>query len=461
MLASISLEFYILLGLTRVPACLLDCKGNAAVPARNFLQKICKLTLARLEIENGEVQYLFFYNYPAQKSEEEIAAWMQAEKEKELKAFTPGPFFPDIGLKEFEEDYLIPNLNYRATWERRWTEFQKTSMAFQFLAPDETSFPRLYQYKMTIEEAPGITLESQAAKFPQPGLFFHLSYDTQLQVKEDIGDIVFAIPSIRTWSSDYHAGFHHLWAFGRSGYRVPDSTKYVGKEQIDGAECYVLAFEREDGRHAQIWIDSEKAFCIRQSESRENPDSSIITDIAEYKKFQRFGDVWYPTVIQFTLCCQVFSDFVPLFLEHPRLADIAIDSNIIWSHFNRLVIVINSLIKLALVNVSIAAIVIGLGKSWVQFNRLGTGTDGLIKLALVCVSNAESVIRFGRFWVQFNRLFIVGDSQIQIATAAVSAAKVYIILGVLRFERFSQLTQQIELKLIAACQKLGLVEQRF
>ena len=56
---------------------------------------------ARLEIENGEVQYLFFYNYPAQKSEEEIAAWMQAEKEKELKAFTPDAFsfFPQHWLE--------------------------------------------------------------------------------------------------------------------------------------------------------------------------------------------------------------------------------------------------------------------------------------------------------------------------------------------------------------------------
>ena len=268
---------------------------------------------ARLEIENGEVQYLFFYNYPAQKSEEEIAAWMQAEKEKELKAFTPDAFFPNIGLKEFEEQYLIPNLNYWAKWERARTDIEKTSMAFQILAPDETSFPTLYQYKMTIEEEPGITLESQASQFPQPSLFYHLSYDTQLQVKEDIGNIIFAMPSVRTWSSDYHAGFHHLWAFGRAGYRVPDSAKFIGKEQIDGASCYVLAFEREDGKHAQIWIDPEKAFCIRRFESYENPESSIIKDIAEYKKFQRrghlprkagripLGDVWYPTVIQSTL----------------------------------------------------------------------------------------------------------------------------------------------------------------
>ena len=162
-------------------------------------------------------------------------------------------------------------------------------MAFQILAPDETSFPTLYQYKMTIEEEPGITLESQASQFPQPSLFYHLSYDTQLQVKEDIGNIIFAMPSVRTWSSDYHAGFHHLWAFGRVGYRVPNSAKFIGKEQIDGASCYVLAFEREDGKHAQIWIDPEKAFCIRRFESYENPESSIIKDIAEYKKFQRRG----------------------------------------------------------------------------------------------------------------------------------------------------------------------------
>jgi len=256
---------------------------------------------ARLEIENGEVQYRFHYTYPAQKSEEEIAAWMQTEKEKALKEFTPDPFFPDIGLKEFEEQYLIPKQNYWANWMRARTDIEKTSMAFQILAPDETSFPTLYQYKMTIEEKPGITLESQAARFPQPGLFYHLSYDTHLQVKEDIGNIVFALPSVRTWSSNYHAGFHHLWAFGRSGYRVPDSAKYVGKKQLDGASCYVLAFERADGDHAKIWIDLEKAFCIRRAERWETPASAVVKDIAEYKQFQRFCDVWYPTVVQFTL----------------------------------------------------------------------------------------------------------------------------------------------------------------
>ncbi len=256
---------------------------------------------ARLEIENGEVQYIFHYNYAAQKSEAEIAAWIQTEKQRELNEFTSDPFFPDVGLKEFEEGYLIPNLNYWASREGSWTEVQKVSMAFQILASDETSFPKLYKYKMTIEESPGITLESQAAHFPQPGLFYLLSYDTQLQIKEDIGNVVFSIPSVQTWGSNYHAGFHHLWVFGRSGSYVPHSAKYLGKEQVDGKACYVLAFKREDGMHRQIWIDPEKAFCIRRAETRENPDSLVVKDIVEYKKFQRFGDAWYPTVIQFTL----------------------------------------------------------------------------------------------------------------------------------------------------------------
>ena len=255
---------------------------------------------ARLAIENGEVQYLHHYNYSAQKEEKEIAAWMQAEKKEALKAFAPDPSLPDIGLKEFEEEYLIPVLNYRANRERARMDIEKVSMAFQILVPDAMNFPTLYQYKMTVEEQPGINLESQAARFPQPGLFYHLSYDTHLQVKEDIGDIVLPGHGVRSWDSDEYVGFHHLWAFGRSAHRVPDSAKYVGKEQVEGVECYVLAFELEDRSHRQIWIDPEKAFCIRRYERKKTLGASVVKDTAEYKQFQRFGDVWYPTVIRFT-----------------------------------------------------------------------------------------------------------------------------------------------------------------
>lgn len=256
---------------------------------------------ARFAIENGEVQYLRHYNYPAEKEEKEITAWMQAEQKEALKAFTPDPFLPDIGLKEFEEEYLIPTLNYRANQARARMDIEKVSMAFQILVPDAMSFPTLYEYKMTIEEQPGITLENQAARFPQPGLFYHLSYDTNLQVKEDIGDIVLPMRGVRSWSSDEHIGFSHLWAFGRSADRVPDSAKYIGKEQVEGAECYVLGFELEDRSHVQIWIDPENAFCIRRYERKKTSDASVATDTAEYRQFRWFGDVWYPTVTQFTL----------------------------------------------------------------------------------------------------------------------------------------------------------------
>lgn len=266
----------------------------------SVMELIRGVNQARLSIQNGEVQYISFYNHEAQKSEKEIAAWMQAEKEKALKDFTPDPFFPDIGVREFEVQYLIPMLDFRATREREWTEFERISMAFHILAPNEMNFPKLYQYKMTIEEKPGITLERQAARFPQPGLFYSLSYDTQLQVREDVGNIISSTPSIRTWSSDYHAGFHHLWAFGRSAYHVPDSAKHIGKEYIDGAECHILAFEIEDDRHARIWIDPEKSFCIRRVEVRPNPELQVVETLGEFKEFRRFSDLWYPTVVQHT-----------------------------------------------------------------------------------------------------------------------------------------------------------------
>ena len=252
---------------------------------------------ARLSIENGEVEYLFLLNYAAEKSEEEIAVWMQTEKQKELEAFTPDPFLPDIGLKEFEEQYLLPYLNYWGPRYGEHTTIEKASIAFEILETNK-SYPKVYQYKLRIQEQPGITVEHQASHFPQPGRFYCLTYDTHLQVKEDIGDIIFSTPSVHTSNSDDYDGFRHLWALGRSVYHVPTSAKLIGKEQIDGVECYVLGFQGEDSKHVTIWVDPGKTFCIRRSEVRSHSDAPAVEYLGVFKKFQRFGDIWYPTVVE-------------------------------------------------------------------------------------------------------------------------------------------------------------------
>ena len=81
---------------------------------------------------------------------------------------------------------------------------------------------------------------------------------------------------------------------------MPDSAKHVRKEYIDGAECHILAFETEEGKCVDIWVDPEKMFCIRRFEIRNTPESEGVETLGTFKEFQLFGDIWYPTAIQYT-----------------------------------------------------------------------------------------------------------------------------------------------------------------
>ena len=213
----------------------------------------------------------------------------------------PDPFYPEIGLKEFEEQYVIPRLKREASQKREWIDVEEISMAFQILDPGGVGFPELYNYRLTAQMHPGTTLESPNAGFPQQGLLYQLSYDTQQQIKEDIGDVVFCVPAPRTWGEDYYAGFHHFWSSGRSPFRVPGYAEYLGVEEVDGVECHILTFKLESGKLQYIWIDPEKGFCVRRSERRKNPESVQPEVRRSSKNFQQFGDLWYPTFVEYRL----------------------------------------------------------------------------------------------------------------------------------------------------------------
>ena len=259
---------------------------------------------AWLQIQSGEVQFAVTHvNYAAQKSEAEIAVWIQQERERELKDFSEfipvTPETPKIGLQEFEEQYLTPFLNFWAKWERQRTEIEEANIAFQILERGE-DFPKLYQHKMSIQKLPRLSLDSQEAQHHQAGNFYLLAYDTQRQVRVHLGDIVAPTPpfnSVRLSSSDKFAGFRDFASYGR--YNFPTTAKLVGKETVDGAVCHLLAYEIENGPYIKIWVDVEKDFCVRRIESRTTPSAPIFY-LATYQRFRRFGEVWYPMRIQIT-----------------------------------------------------------------------------------------------------------------------------------------------------------------
>ncbi len=258
---------------------------------------------ARLTIQSGEVQAIITVKRAAQKSEDEIAVWKQAERERELKAFIPDAAFPNLGLKEFEEDYLTPHLDFNANWYRQRTEIEHATTLFHILEPDVATLPTLYQYKITRQERQGLSLDSQGVQHLQDSRFYLLAYDMQTQVKQDIGNVVSATAkryAFQLFKSDRHGGYLPFSLFGRALYRVPADAKQVGKERIEGAECHMLVFDTEGGLIMKIWIDVSKDFCIRKAEYRRTSSTQIFSRTV-YKQFQQFGDIWFPKIKQNTL----------------------------------------------------------------------------------------------------------------------------------------------------------------
>ena len=260
---------------------------------------------ARLQIKSGEVRYIYTLNdHVPEKSEAEIAAWIQQEREKELKQYTPNPYLPGRDPKDlkghFEEfkQYLTESLNWQAEYYRQRTEITGVNVAFQIFDEDFGFIPKVYQYKMAMQDRLDMDLDSRKAEHLQAGWFRLLTYDTQHQVEEDIGDIVLPTSFVTTYHSDYHGGFLHLGLYGRSLSRVPNQARWVGQETVDEAVCDILEF-RSKRYLNRIWVDTALSFCIRRKEARKDSNAPLFSQ-GEYKDFRRFGEVWYPMVTRFT-----------------------------------------------------------------------------------------------------------------------------------------------------------------
>ena len=250
---------------------------------------------AAVQIQSGEVQFsITVVDHAEKMSEEEVAEFVQKEKEKGLKEFLedgPDPFYPEVGLKEYEEVYLEELVAYLAKRYRERTEIENSVIAFQRLPLDTL-------YKVASEVRPGFSLDSRDAQHGRASEFYLRTYDTQTQVKEDIGDNVgrAPLPSVEISSSDSYFMSLNFALFGRSD--VSANAQMVGREFVNGTECHVL-MSRNDSIQTKIWIDISKDSCIHRAEFQKVSNSSPFY-LKEFKEFQRFGDIWYPTEIRIT-----------------------------------------------------------------------------------------------------------------------------------------------------------------
>lgn len=253
---------------------------------------------ARLTIKSGEVYSKTIEESEARKTEEEIAELIKTEKEEELRRFTPLQSSPDVDKEKYEAEYLKASLEDRSRRYRKHKDISRTTTLFKVLNAGDLSQKPQYQYKLTLVKSPGVPIDEMSSRFRPSDDIFLLVYDKQTQVRESIGDIIFSLdhPSaISFYDRSQHGGYPNFHFWGRSGYFVPPDAKHVGTENINGVECYILAFRALDSRRIKIWIDPEKDYAVYRIDHI-HPTKELIFWRSVYKQFVKYGDIWFPQV---------------------------------------------------------------------------------------------------------------------------------------------------------------------
>ena len=252
---------------------------------------------ARLTIQSGEVHTHTTKEYTASKTDAEIEAWIDMERERELKNIGQG-----VRLNQNKIDYLNKKLQADAKRYSKRTVHRHTTTLFNVLEQDSTSRPRLYQYKLTNMDTPRYPLDKMSDRFRPTDRLHLVVYDMENQVHESIGDIIFYSSHAYFSKSGAYIGHSHYSVWGRSHFHVPSDAKLLGKETIDTVECHGLAFTAPDRRKVHIWIDPTKDFSVKRIDYyRPTDETKIPYTRIVYKNFKNYGDIWFPIIAEDTV----------------------------------------------------------------------------------------------------------------------------------------------------------------
>ncbi len=255
------------------------------------------VNLTRNRIRSGEVRAIVTVDYAAEKSPEEIQAWMREEREQTLKDFARD------GKAELERQ--LRTIPFAAELYSGYKETKESNFAFQIFDQVVASSPKVYQYKMTRVDLTESDLYSERAEYFWAGFLEILTYDGQTEALERIEALAPHF-SFELFNVRKNAGFLRFDAYGAPARRVPANARLVGKERVAGADCYILEFQGSETNidmgifdFMRIWIDAEKNFCIRKEEFLQDKESVVEWE-NRYEHFQKLDDIWFPMVIRKT-----------------------------------------------------------------------------------------------------------------------------------------------------------------
>ncbi len=253
------------------------------------------VNMSRDHITSGEMRLIVIRHNNPSKTSEEIQAWIEIEKGKILRKYS-GTNQESAQQQELDR-LVLDAMSYGG-----WKEMEETNIAFRILDHEFMAYPKTYQYKMTMISV------GDTVSIAEYGRYFQfLTYDGQTQAFEWVND--YPSPSVSFFKGDKYRGFTHFQMYGRSLERVPSNARLIGREMIDGTDCYVFEYNWSTTRNpTKIWVDVQRQFCIRKREYRINNNVDRQSDQKQppviwqeiYEDFHRYGDIWFPSTIRWS-----------------------------------------------------------------------------------------------------------------------------------------------------------------
>jgi len=268
-------------------------------------QLIAGANHARSSITSGEMRLIVTIDTAAKKSPEESQAWIEEQKKRYLKDYLARDASDPKKMQEAIDSFSFLAKRFHGEYR----EIEESNVAFRIFDQDSLFYPEAFQYKMTQIDRREMDMYSKEAKYTQGGYFRIITYDGQTQSYEAVSE--YPLPSLSFANKRKYAGFLYFELHGRSLNRIPSDAKLVGRETIAGADCYVLEFQPEkEGKTkaslVRVWVDAQKQFCILKEERLEKGQTEKGQTWSQtwemvYGNFQKYGEIWFPSITQWTL----------------------------------------------------------------------------------------------------------------------------------------------------------------